>query len=69
MQLYFTFYLKMVGRRKKRNKKPTILQFTYNYYGYRTKNLFYVVLFTAGQAVVQLVKALLYKREGRGFDS
>jgi len=27
------------------------------------------VLYTAGQAVVQLVEALLYKTEGRGFDS
>ena len=45
------------------------LQFKLKYCADRTKNLFYVVLYTAGQAVVQLVEALLYKTEGRWFDS
>jgi uncharacterized protein YlbG (UPF0298 family) len=31
------------------------------------KNSFYVVLYTAGEAVEQLVEALLYKTEVRGF--
>ena len=44
------------------------LQLKSKYYGDITKNLFYVLLCTAGQAVAQLVEALLYKREGRGFD-
>jgi hypothetical protein len=31
--------------------------------------IYFVLLYTAGQAVAQLVEALIYKTEGRGFDS
>jgi hypothetical protein len=33
------------------------------------ENSYFIVLYTAGEAVEQLVEALLYKTEVRGFDS
>ena len=68
LQLFFMFCVAMAG---KITKIISRYHFTTKkkYCAEGNENSFYVVLYTAVEAVEQLVEALLYKTEVRGLDS